>query len=719
MDVLGNDDLLIEAVVSTAEARRILAEERIPHREARAALLGDRHLRDRLTEGRAGFLRDPGAELVVTSALPGGDAPVRLRLAAAFAALFGYQLLLVRAWPHLPWGFAVFGVAGYLAVLAAACRLGSRWLTPLRGLVSRVVALPVDDLWREYAADRIVWPALRRFIEDRRIPPDSTEFTYRAVRDLYAETPAATAVITGAGERLRTAVARSETGAIALAGHRGVGKTTAIRFVATGVLGDPDRPPLAVIASAPARYDARDFVLHLHALLAKEVITRTHGGDRPERWPTFARLVAPARRRERVAGLLRSLLWHLAAAVVLVLLGSWAWGRSPAGFVADPPSPFRDLDGWRVAVLALAGLLALSVLLGLGSLLWRGIRGARRPRTSPRLRELRAVAGQQLRRIRFLQTYTTGWSGKLTLPLKSEAGWTRSTQSAEQQLSYPEVVDEFRAFAEYAADELRAAGVADRVVIAIDELDKIAEPEKAQELVNDVKGIFDVPGCLFLVSVSDDAIVSFERRGIPARDAFDSAFAEMVRLDNFTPDDTREWISRRVPGLPEQFGCLCHCLSGGLPRDLRRTVIDLLDLPRGQSLGEVVEQLVRRELDRKAHAFTGAARGLEPSPERSSLIADLVAIAAAHGHEELRALAAKIRSGDGLDALRAQASAYLLFCVTLREVFTDDLTTDALYGVPGGEPQLLALARQQMAFDPRVSMDLLTAFRAARGLAVE
>jgi hypothetical protein len=77
-------------------------------------------------------------------------------------------------------------------------------------------------------------------------------------------------------DRLRNAVARSSNGAITLAGHRGVGKTTAIRNVAAGALGDSAQgPPLAVIASAPARYDARDFVLYLHALLCREVIART------------------------------------------------------------------------------------------------------------------------------------------------------------------------------------------------------------------------------------------------------------------------------------------------------------------------------------------------------------------------------------------------------------------------------------------------------------
>jgi hypothetical protein len=56
------------------------------------------------------------------------------------------------------------------------------------------------------------------------------------------------------------------------------------------------------------------------------------------------------------------------------------------------------------------------------------------------------------------------------------------------------LVNDFRALAAQAGE---AAG---RVVIAIDELDKMAEPEKVRALLRDIKGIFEVPRVHFLVS---------------------------------------------------------------------------------------------------------------------------------------------------------------------------------------------------------------------------
>ncbi|MGP4014853.1 P-loop NTPase fold protein [Saccharopolyspora sp. 5N708] len=735
------------------ELLNALAAEHITAEDAMAVLRSDTELIEKLklAAGQAAFwgpgVPDTTRTFVVDpyeriSNLTAADFAW---LVLAFGSQLGYQMLLNQVWPNLPGMVVALRVVGYIAVLLLVIRMAYRHVRPLRQLLDRVVDRAFEtpdefpaELWRVHALDEVVRPAVAEFIANKRKPHYSTMLSFRAVQDLDVDAPAGSPVITNAAARLRASVARSRTGAIALAGHRGVGKTTAIRYVAAGVLGDPDQtPPLAVIASAPARYDARDFVLYLHALLCREVITRTRHEPATkrefDRWSAFTRMAFPVLRRERTLGAVRSLLARGLVVIAITLLGSWAWGRSPVAFVSELPTIFADLNGWRIAVLVLAGLVGLKLALDIVGLVLRtardGVVGViqilRKPR-NPLLLELRAVAGKQLRRIRFLQTYTTGWSGKLTLPLKSEAGWSRSNQSAEQQLTYPEAVDEFRRFAEYAVERLRQAEVNERLVIAIDELDKIAEPEKAQELINDIKGIFDVPGCLFLVSVSDDAIIAFERRGIPARDAFDSAFSEMIRMDNFTLDDTRNWIRPRIIGLPEQFIVLCHCLSGGLPRDLRRCVIELLDLAAADrssgaepTLSAVVWDLVRLELDRKAHAFTGAARNLDSSPERTSLIFDLVALPSLAEHAELGGLAARVQPGEGDDpvtALRRQVATYVLFCATICEVFTDELTEERLHSVLDGEPELLALARQQMAFDPGVSWDLLEKFRAARRL---
>lgn len=725
-------DLLVLRGLQDDEVRAAMREEHVSPPEILWAVANDPAVLGRLRTERTGYLRDPDRTIEVTARIR-DDAPfagVTLPTAGGVAGSVALLAFLVTClavlfgWENPPaWTQAVSAI-GFFGALLLTTRLLRRAAPNAIGLL-RYLADAESRIWRSYAVQEIVLPALRRAVAEQREPVYRTEWVVRAVRDLDAEgTPARI--------RLWKTIDRSSTGAIALAGHRGAGKSTAIEQVAAGRPGE--RSPLTVVAAAPASYEARDFVLYLHTLLCNGVLAKTQDS-------IGQRLEATETSRERAARVARSTFRCLLEVVFVALSGTFAWDLSIGAFAADlgpivagfPHSlgrVFAGRSGWQIAVLMLTGLVALHFSVNVAGFLWRAlcavlagsVRLLRDPGNLP-LRRLRREALRHLLRIRFLQTYTTGWSGKLTFPIKGEAGLTRSVQKAEQQLTYPEVVDAFRTFAADVAKVLSEERVADRLIIAIDELDKIGEPEKAQELINDLKGIFDIPGCLFLVSVSDDAIIAFERRGIPARDAFDSAFSEMIRIEQFTPESSRDWIGSRLPGLPEPFRVLCHCVSGGLPRDLRRYVDEMLDIVDGAqapTLASVTNELIRRELDRKAPAFAGAARTIVSSARRSELIADLVTIPTLRADAELLRLAAKLASaGEGDPALADlgwETGSYLLFCTTIREVFTDAVTEDLLYGIPGGEPQLLAIARQQMAFDPRVSWRLLTEFRAARGL---
>ena len=179
----------------------------------------------------------------------------------------------------------------------------------------------------------------------------------------------------------------------------------------------------------------------------------------------------------------------------------------------------------------------------------------------------RRTARRHLARVRYLQTYTAGWSGALRLPGGGAEGQhTRSVARAEQPLSYPEIVDEFRTFARDVAVGVHRKG--DRVFIGIDELDKIGSAEQAEHFLNEIKGIFGIPHLYFMVSVSDDALTAFERRGLPLRDAFDSSFDEIIRVGPLTYAESRRLLYRRVIGLTEPYVALCHCLAGGLPATL-------------------------------------------------------------------------------------------------------------------------------------------------------
>ena len=67
---------------------------------------------------------------------------------------------------------------------------------------------------------------------------------------------------------------------------------------------------------------------------------------------------------------------------------------------------------------------------------------------------------------------------------------------------------------------------------------------------------------------------------------FDSSFDDIVYVDYLDTNDSKRLLTRRVIGMPFPFVDLCHCYSGGLPRDLIRVARALLDL-RGSTPGTV------------------------------------------------------------------------------------------------------------------------------------
>lgn len=638
-----------------------------------------------------------------------------------------YFTLTPISWRNLNWAEEL------VAALFSLCFiLLAGWIAryDLLMLLQTVRSAQDSQTWRARFLTEVVAPELRQYIAKQRRPVYGSELSVdRARLGDDGETPT---VVTSAGHQLRRILCRSTAEAVAIAGPRGVGKTTTIRAIADGLFSDPEEPlPLPVIASAPSRYEARDFVLHLHVVLCQQVAALTS-----------ALLLLPAQRSPATRSVLRLLAWSTTVVLLLAALSGIAlaaWPGSVGELLSTARRQMTDSDVLSTfeptphpleevavittivvllgtTIMTLSALLATSV--WLGGLSWRRSRRRRRADRYPGLVPLRVEALDQLRHTRFLQTYTSGWSGKIGMPFNAEAGWNASVQQAEQNLTYPEVIDNFRRFAELSATTLISNNVIERVVIAIDEVDKIADPAQAHELVNDVKGIFGIPHCLFLVSVSEDAMSAFERRGIPVRDAFDSAFTQMVRMDNFTLAESRRWLSRRLLGVPEQFTYLLHCLSGGLPRELRRMTIELVDIVSEDGRGDlthVTGVLLDRELDRKTHAFLAAARRFDDTDELSEYLADLVTMLDTHTPAEQVALAARLapdKTVSELRRMRWQSACFLLFCATVREVFDNTLDEAGL----GAGLESLARARGLLAVDPQVAWRLVESTRATVSL---
>ncbi|SES15047.1 hypothetical protein SAMN05216188_12374 [Lentzea xinjiangensis] len=622
------------------------------------------------------------------------------------------------------------------------------WIRWLMGVLPLMAIIPAEkwvgerELRNDALSDRV-----RQWLSEKETPSLELEIRLRDADGLTLPAGQGPLVHTAAVEACEREVNRSMPGAVGLAGPRGAGKTTIIERAVAGEF-TRKGPMLGVLASAPVRYDARDFVLHLHAHVCRAVLDflsvseRTTGSETKRLWTRLrGRWVV----RRTLSTWTRALVGSSVSAAAALGYAEfvWGWTGDPAvlwrGAVSTAAQAWSDLPGfvldWHVRIVpaVLAALYALEAVLDLVfSVVLRLLVGlpvaayrlserlsSQEPR-DPAHAALRAVAEQHMHRIRFLQTRTSGWSGKVSAPLGSDLGLNRSLARAEQPWTHPEVVDRFRDFMELVVEVLgkgpeRLSGI----IIAIDELDKISDPEEAQRFLNEIKGVFGVPHCLFLVSMSDDALTAFERRGIPARDAFDSSFTTMIHVQPFTLVESRDWLKRRALGIPEPFVWLCHAMSGGLPRDLGRVAIALHDLQADcPHLADVTRELVRQDLGLKVRAFAHAARVTRraetgESAELQKLVKELQT--AVTDPSRLTEIADRIWPDDKAplsyaEELRAEAACYLIFCQTVDEFFRHlDPEQEDMVDMVGD----LARARLHMALDTQLARDLLQSLRSA------
>ncbi|WP_344836915.1 P-loop NTPase fold protein [Nonomuraea dietziae] len=280
-------------------------------------------------------------------------------------------------------------------------------------------------------------------------------------------------------------------------------------------------------------------------------------------------------------------------------------------------------------------------------------------------------------------------------------GWGLSakhgTSLARQPMTYPEIVRRLKDFLTTVANEVNRADQGRRLVIGVDELDRIAPSTAARDFLNELKVVFDVPHCLFVLSVSDEALRDAELTPLDRRDAFDSAIDEVVRVSPLDYRTALRLLDNRAVGMPAPFAALFYCLSGAIPRDLLRTAraaTALVTPERPRSLTEVTAALVRRELARTAGS--APATGDAPQELLQFFHADLVA---AHGGLSRLAghLATQSAATPGAGRLGATLVNRACFLDTVEQIFVDGLDQESITRAaePGFPGSFAALARAQ------------------------
>ena len=690
---------------------------------------------------------------------------ILLVVSLAAGAIVG--LSFIDAFPallqHILWAFAILLEVSTIALLAvrwfnenindARRRDRDKYLTGgnIDALKAKVA------IARETLARALVSRGLRPIVIQLRSERDQTAYTThfrcisaRGLSEVYD--PAIFELETPSFQQVRRLLDNTPGGSIGLAGPRGTGKTTVMSsFVEGRSRRSDEKRGRAIRVSAPVDYVTRDFILHLFAELCGSVLV-------PE--PPFLRPYYADQPMRR----LRSFSYAYAGPIGIVFSGALAiWGLTLLLFAIFRLS--LDSRYWVGPVLIAAAIVIayLSQRISLITTRQQKIEqleeaerrdAAARAQAPPaQAREgvsdrIAELASKYLDVIRFQQTYTDGWSGSLTASAgiaQGTAGITGGTSYLRNLLSLPEIVDSFKEFV--------TANVADAgpVIIGIDELDKIERGDKAQAFLNDVKSVFGVEQCYFLISISEDALANFERRGLPVRDAFDSALDDVIRVSPLDYSTALSLIRIRIVGLAEPYAALIYCLGGGLPRDLirwARAFVVARD-KTGEELTALCKAVLRDDLERKISASiialsndskTGAdsairvVGSLKLSTEPSWLLDrcdEILSSKADNGRKrpsaptpdngQDHALLSGLDTADVVSRkVLSQLFGYFYFAATLIEVFTDDLTESQFRTLISnddhGTVSQLAHARQCFSVNPWLAIDEISAFRSARGL---
>jgi hypothetical protein len=355
--------------------------------------------------------------------------------------------------------------------------------------------------------------------------------------------------------------------AVGVAGPRGSGKST----ILNALEGDETFARGVVLLAAPVRYASADFTRRLFLEVATVIDDRLGGRALNEQ----------RQRRSRVARV------RLVISIVAAYVG--------LGLIV------LDFTGTDLIVKRLSGVSAIGAALaatGLAgvSYTWLNMLSRRdRRRGSSETASAVADAIQSLRYDKEQEQTSKNVVRPFTnfLEVEDEDRIKLTSRVATQ----PDLVSEMRKLLTTLS---RDPAWTSRFLIMIDELDKISEVDELIDVVNDLKTLFHITGVHFLVSVSLEALASFEQRGLPSRDAFDSSFDTVVGIEPLTPEESLRVLASRAEGFPPLLGWFCHAWSGGLPRDLLRHARRCVEIHRASAralpLMEIMSALVSQDL---------------------------------------------------------------------------------------------------------------------------
>ena len=347
-----------------------------------------------------------------------------------------------------------------------------------------------------------------------------------------------------------------KSGNIAFAGPRGVGKTALMHAV---IIDESNKMHVTLLMETPTRYDEKEFVLNLYEGLCRSVLERIKNDEQLiNNW--FPKTNYDESNSKKQKG---------NSTLLLAGIGGLVWALSQINTAATYLDNYlfgktNTYTGFFIIGLVLL-VLGVSIIFLMRSLspIFRTSLVQRISEKSPELAYLYDQTQLRLERIRYEQTIESSSGAEFSLADILKLGSTNGRSLTRQPYTLVSLIADYREYIQIVTAQFSS------VVIGIDELDKVQDEGQAREFLRKIKGVFSIKNTYYIVSVSEEALETFELRSIFGKDEVDSTFTTVIRLSSLTIKESKELLQLRNVNIPN-IETLISVISGGLPRDLLR-----------------------------------------------------------------------------------------------------------------------------------------------------
>jgi KAP family P-loop domain len=360
-------------------------------------------------------------------------------------------------------------------------------------------------------------------------------------------------------------------GVYGLHGPRGSGKTTLMRHAVDEAIANCG---MGLWFPCSSESDPMEFLSALCDTLADAVEQRFVADNF---WSRTGRRLRPA------------LIIAVAAPVVADVVVYAIHGLNAKGAVQ--PALLAVLPSWLWIVVGVALFVLLADLIA--RIIWDGRPAGRLVRVATGLRN----------RVRYTEDLTHGSEVDLSGGSVVASAWKTSEQRSlsERPATVPALVFEFRRLAALIVTTTRKP-----LVIGIDELDKVSDRGAVVKLLQDVRGVLEIPNVHFLVALSEEsaAALNLGSLQVRGRNEFNSSFSTVVSLPPLSAEQAAALLGELGLTVTIERARILSLLSAGNVREMIRLAEGSQLPPRPGHIDED-HWLIMKTIEAEAAALLG------------------------------------------------------------------------------------------------------------------